>query len=84
MSQSKNIEPMKNRAEYHGYVERYHDNGNLKWQGVFVDGHIYGYHKDYNYNGSIWEDWTGYFMNDKKVSNDNEEGCCYIWSRTEK
>jgi len=63
------------------YCEEYFDTGNLAWKGVLVNGEDYGYFEYYYDDGSIDVDFTGYCFNDYKVSANNEEGYCLIWSK---
>jgi len=74
----KNIE-----RKLHGYCEVYWSNGQLCWKGVRINGRRYGYFKHYCENGSVNEDWTGYFFNSDKISEDNKDGYCYIWRKKE-
>jgi len=59
----------------------YSDNGQLDWKGVMINSKTYGYHEDYNYDGDMFKNGAGYFLNNKKVSDTNDNGYCYIWNR---
>jgi len=63
------------------YCERCYPSDELAWKGVHVNGLDYGYHEWYNIDGSIWEKYTGYFLNDARVSDNNEIGYCLIWDK---
>jgi len=56
----------------------YEERGELILKGVMVNRHKYGYHEEY-YRG----DDIGYYLNDEKISDDNEKGHCYIWKKEE-
>jgi len=80
---SEDITPKNSKGKWHGYCEIYFNNGLLSCKGVRVNDKLYGYHGGYNNNGSVDDDWTGYYLNDEKASDDNEEGYCYIWEKEE-
>jgi len=62
------------------YKETYYlDSDQLCWKGVFVNGAWYGYFERYYKDGSV--DWTRYFLNSCKVSDDNDKGYCLIWDK---
>jgi len=77
---SKDVIPKNAEGKWHGYCEEYY-NGELYYKGVYVNGYRYGYHEEYNDDGSADEYYTGYFLDDDKVSNDNAKGYCYIWCK---
>jgi len=81
MNDSKNIVPKNEAGQLHGYCKRHYSNSQLAMKGVYIDGKLFGYIEEFYYNGSIWEEWTGYFLNDVKVSDSNESGYCYIWDK---
>jgi hypothetical protein len=74
------IEPLDENGRYHGYCERYHNNGQLWWKGVYLKHMCFGYHEEYNVDGSVREIGTGYWLGgyDDRVSADNAEGYCYV------
>jgi antitoxin component YwqK of YwqJK toxin-antitoxin module len=51
--QDKNKKPMNDNGEWHGYWERYYDNGLLDHKGLFINDKRYGYHEDYWSNGNL-------------------------------
>lgn len=67
------------KNELHGWCEWYHENGKLWQRCVYINDCIHGYFESYDKDGSL--DWVGYYLNDVKISEDNEEGYCYIWGR---
>jgi len=82
LSKIEDILPKNEDGRLHGYCEEYWGNGNLNWKGVMVRGKMYGYRECYVWDGGISEYRTGYWMNNK-ISDDNEEGYCYIWDKEE-
>ena len=78
---NKDILPENSKGEYHGYCKEYWDNGELFWKGVMINGREYGYGDMYDGDGTIDENETGYWMNGKIVSVNNEDGNCYIWNK---
>jgi len=64
------------------YCERYYESGRLSWKGVIVNDKLFGYYEFYN-SGVVSKISTGYYLYDKKVSVDNENGYCLIWSKVE-
>jgi len=79
----KDISPRNNKGEYHGYCELYWGSGNLKWKGVMVNNRMTGYFEQYHENGIKWEYGTGYWIDGKKVSDDNnKKGYCIIFIYT--
>jgi len=77
----KNIMPLNDKRQLHGYCERYYYSGQLLWKGVKANGARCGCHKAYYVDGSVHEDYAGYFFNEVKVSDNNEKGYCYIWGK---
>ena len=46
----------------------YHYNGQLKYQGNYKNGKKQGYWEYFSASGFLYEDYSGYFKNNKKVS----------------
>jgi len=61
------------------YKEVYFINGKLHRKGVIVNKNEYGYQECYLSDGILMGGYTGYFLDGKKVSENNEKGYCYIW-----
>jgi len=81
MNMVKDILPVDDNGQFHGYCEVYFKNGQLWWNGVRVNGKRYGYREWYDDDGSICEGLTGYFLDDRHISTDNEKGYCFIWDK---
>jgi len=79
----RSIDLTKNKIKVNGYIERYHDNGQLNYKGVYVNGRAYGYFMNYSSDGKINVYWSSYFLDGYKISEDNDIGYCYIWDRVE-
>jgi len=71
---------LNDKGERHGYFEIYFC-GQLRCKGVFVNGKDYGYFECYDEDGSVAGDYTGYFFDGNKISDNNEEGHCLIWDK---
>jgi antitoxin component YwqK of YwqJK toxin-antitoxin module len=50
---NKNIKPINENGNRHGYWEYYYDNGNLCSKGNYVDGKEQGYWEKYHSNGKL-------------------------------
>jgi len=83
MSHPKDIAPINKGGFWHGYCKEYHDNGQLMWEGVCVNGGRCGYFESYWSDGSVDKYWTGYWMNGNRISDNNKQGYCYIWDKRE-
>jgi hypothetical protein len=79
VSHKKDILPVNDECEWHGYCEEYHYNGKLEWRGVLLNGKDYGYHVVFDKYGKKEEGATGYFLKDVRV--DNRNGYCLIWCK---
>jgi len=79
----KEIEPRNKEGLRHGYWEVHSSRnwGEWGWKGVQVNNRAYGYQEWYNENDGVNEDWTGYYIDDSKVSDNNDEGYCIIWNK---
>ena len=51
----KDITPINEKGERHGYWESYYSNGQLKYKGNFVNGKQHGYWEYYYYDGQLKE-----------------------------
>jgi len=49
----KDITPLNENNQPHGYWESYYSNGNLSYKGNYVDGKEHGYWEEYYYNGNL-------------------------------
>ena len=76
------ILPKDSNGFFHGYCE-YYVYGKLSWRGVCFHGDDYGYHDSYNGDGGVDKEYSGYWLDDERISVDNAEGNCYIWSKKE-
>jgi len=61
------------------YYDEHWSNGQLEWKGIMFNDSEYGYQEYYNEDDSIDEYITGYYLDGKMVSDDNEKGYCLIW-----
>jgi antitoxin component YwqK of YwqJK toxin-antitoxin module len=81
----KDILPKDKNGELHGYCEKYHENGELWYKGVYIRGMAYGYIATYNRDGSVDDYFTGYYPDGVLardfISKNNPEGYCYTWNR---
>ena len=50
---SKNIKPINEKGERHGYWEEYYSNGQLWCKGNYVNGKQHGYWERYYPNGKL-------------------------------
>ena len=58
---SKNIEPINDKGQRHGYWEYYHPNGTLMYKGNYVNGNRYDYWESYYGNDKL--EFKGNFFN---------------------
>ena len=61
---SKNIKPINEKGERHGYWEEYYSNGQLWCKGNYVNGKQHGYWEDYYENGQL--NFKGNYVNGKQ------------------
>ena len=47
---------------------RYWNNGQLMYKGNFKNGQFEGYWSDYNYDGTVYKEWTGTYKDGVKIS----------------
>ena len=71
---SKDITPRNDKDEAHGSWERYWDNGQLWYNGNYVNGNRHGYFEYYYDNGQLWS--KGNYVNGNKHGYWEE----YYWS----
>jgi antitoxin component YwqK of YwqJK toxin-antitoxin module len=45
--------PYNKKGEWHGYWETYHNNGQLDYKGLFINGYKFGLHELYYSNGEL-------------------------------
>ena len=50
---TKDITPLNDKGERHGYWEHYYSNGQLWFKGNYVNGNRHGYWEDYWSNGQL-------------------------------
>jgi len=61
-------------------VEVYWENGRCWGKGVCVNGERNGYWEYYWSDGDV-NDYTGYYLKDKMISDNNEKCYCIIWDK---
>ena len=52
---NKDIIPLNENNQPHGYWEEYYENGQLCSKGNYVDGKPHGYWEEYYYNGGLMD-----------------------------
>jgi len=60
---NKDILPKNKEGRPNGYCEKYYYDGSLWWRGVILNDRYFGYHEFYTSKGTVFIDWTGYFIN---------------------
>jgi len=75
---TKDVIPVNDKGQWHGYCKIYKDTGELLYKGLYINGNAYGCFKHYFSDGLILEN---YCLKNITVSNENKEGYCFIWSK---
>lgn len=60
----KDITPINEKGERHGYWELYYSNGNIWIKRDYVNGIAHGLFEEYYHNGNLW--YTGVFVNGER------------------
>jgi hypothetical protein len=65
------------------YCEDYYQGTDqLMVKSVWINGSSYGYKIEYHEDGTLNEEFTGYYLDGFKTTSDNnKEGYCHIWNR---
>ena len=54
-------------GNWFGFVIREWSNGKLHYIGLFIDYKIFGWYEEYNQDGSIDTEWSGFYIRDVKI-----------------